>query len=193
MKRLLVALGLALAATAGVGGAPAASAQSAERLEFGPAIGAKIPAVSVVTSGGAPATFDSLKGQKGMVLAFVRSADWCPFCKAQLKDLNTIAADLKAEGYPLVALSYDSQEKLQSFSDQNKLGYTLVADKGSVVIDAFGLRNAEMAGKGRFDGIPHPMILIIGADGVVKAKLYEPSYQKRPPSPLVLQTVQALN
>jgi peroxiredoxin Q/BCP len=190
MHARLFALLLALAAPFGM--VATASAQSVEQVEYGPAIGAKAPAVSVVTADGAPATLDSLKGQKGLVLAFVRSADWCPFCKSQLKDLNTVAADLKAAGYPLVALSYDPPATLKTFGEKNSIAYTLVSDEGSKVINAYGLRNTAMDGKKRFEGVPHPMILVIGSDGLIQAKLYEQSYQKRPAAGLVLQTVQAL-
>lgn len=160
--------------------------------ELGPAVGAKAPAISGTTQTGAPSTFASLKGQKGLVVAFVRSADWCPFCKGQLKDLNTVAADLKATGYPLVSLSYDKVETLKTFSDANALTYTMISDPESKVIDAFKLRNMEMAGKGRFDGIPHPAIFVIGADGIVKAKFYEDNYRVRPPSKIVLEAVRKL-
>jgi hypothetical protein len=33
-------------------------------------------------------SFDSLKGPRGLVLIFSRSADWCPYCKTQLADVN---------------------------------------------------------------------------------------------------------
>ena len=66
-------------------------------------------------------------------------------------------------------------------------------DVGSKTIDAFGVRNQEMIGSGKFDGIPYPIILFIGADGVIRAKLYEDGFKKRPPAKLVLETAGSLN
>jgi peroxiredoxin len=191
MKSILTAAALALALPFGFAALPA-SAQTPAKADMGLPVGAAIPAVAGTTQEGAPVTFETLKGEKGMVLAFFRSADWCPYCKGQLKDLQMVADALKAEGYPLAALSYDPVDTLKSFSDKNGLSYTLLSDPESKVIDAFGVRNEEMRGKKRFDGIPNPAIFIISADGKVQAKLYEEGYKNRPPGTLVLQTVKGL-
>lgn len=190
LRSVAAGLALVLAPMGLVAGVPAAVADSPA--EFGIRVGQAAPPISGTTQSGAPATFDTLKGRKGLVLVFVRSADWCPFCKQQLEDIETISASLSAAGYPLVALSYDPVETLKTFSDKKKLTYALVSDAGSKVIDAYGVRNEDVRGNKRMDGIPHPAIFVIGADGVVKAKLYEQSYRKRPPSSVVLETVKAL-
>ena len=189
-RRAAMAMALLLAPAAAVALAPAAQAETAA--EFGVRVGQPAPPVSGQTQAGAPASFETLKGEKGLVLAFVRSADWCPFCKKQLKELDAIAAQLAAEGYPLTALSYDPVDKLKAFADRETLSYTLLSDPESKVIDAFGVRNEEVRSSKRMNGIPHPVIYVIGADGVVKAKLFEESYRDRPPSGLVLETVRAL-
>ena len=42
----------------------------------GPALGAPIPPFQAVDQNGRTRSFDDLKGPKGLVLLFVRSADW---------------------------------------------------------------------------------------------------------------------
>lgn len=42
----------------------------------GPAIGTHIPALSAPDQTGSLRTFESLRGRKGLVLVFFRSADW---------------------------------------------------------------------------------------------------------------------
>jgi hypothetical protein len=44
--------------------------------EPGPAIGSPAPAFTLPDQAGQPRTLDSLKGPRGTVLAFFRSADW---------------------------------------------------------------------------------------------------------------------
>ncbi|HUS05093.1 MAG TPA: hypothetical protein VMZ52_02270 [Bryobacteraceae bacterium] len=44
--------------------------------EVGPAIGSKIPAFSAADQNGTVQTLDSIKGPKGAMLVFYRSADW---------------------------------------------------------------------------------------------------------------------
>ena len=42
----------------------------------GPAVGATIPGFDAVDQNGNKQTFETLRGPKGLVLLFVRSADW---------------------------------------------------------------------------------------------------------------------
>jgi cytochrome oxidase Cu insertion factor (SCO1/SenC/PrrC family) len=42
----------------------------------GPAVGDRLPAFEAVDQDGRPCTFESLRGPKGLVLLFFRSADW---------------------------------------------------------------------------------------------------------------------
>ncbi len=47
-----------------------------ENMKTGPAVGARIPDFEAVDQNGKRQNFDSLKGENGLVLMFVRSADW---------------------------------------------------------------------------------------------------------------------
>ena len=47
-----------------------------KNVRTGPAIGARIPVFEVVDQNGRRQTFETLRGPKGLVLLFVRSADW---------------------------------------------------------------------------------------------------------------------
>ena len=51
-----------------------------------------------------------------MVLFFFRSADWCPYCQAQLIDVNGGIAEIEKRGYRVAGLSYDNPEILQAFT-----------------------------------------------------------------------------
>lgn len=190
MKKLLAAILLATAPVLAVS-APAI-AQLPAGMELGPRVGAKAPAFALVAGNGESRDLQGLAGTRGVTLVFVRSADWCPFCKLQLRNLNEVAGELDALGWPIVGASYDSTEILEAFAKANGLGYALMSDPGSKAIDAFGIRNETVSGSARFNGIPHPIILFIARDGTVKAKLYEEAYQKRPPGELVVSTAKGL-
>ncbi|MEZ5939698.1 MAG: peroxiredoxin family protein [Hyphomonadaceae bacterium] len=190
-RRAVIAATLAMTGVGAVSQAAPALAEAP--MEFGMKVGETVPAIEGTTQDGRPADFASLKGEHGMVLAFFRSADWCPFCKKQLEDLNTVAPQLAAAGYPLVALSYDPVETLKRFSEKKALTYTLLSDPDSKVIDAFGVRNEEVLGNKRFNGIPHPVIYVISDTGVIEARFFERNYRNRPPASSVLEAVSALN
>ena len=56
-------------------GAGLAAAQQAP-IRTGPDVGQKIPAFEATDQNGNVQTFETLRGPKGLVLLFVRSADW---------------------------------------------------------------------------------------------------------------------
>ena len=52
------------------------SAQGAKPFDPGPAVGDRLPAIEAVDQDGRLRTFESLRGPKGLVFVFFRSADW---------------------------------------------------------------------------------------------------------------------
>ncbi|WND01415.1 peroxiredoxin family protein [Temperatibacter marinus] len=148
----------------------------------GPEVGKEISAlISLKDQTGTEQSLKSLQGSKGTVLVFFRSADWCPYCQMQLIDLQLHAnKQIQDKGYSLAAVSYDSVKTLDMFTKKWSINFPLLSDTGSKVIDALKLKNPEYKGKSRFYGVPYPMVLVIDTNGIVKAKLFEKSYRKRP-------------
>jgi peroxiredoxin len=186
MRRLLTILSALIAFAA----APAVAAT----FDPGPPVGAHMPtSFAAVDKTGAPATFASLKGQKGLVLMFFRSAKWCPYCQKQLIDMKAAQAPLEQRGYRLAAISYDDPSVLTLFSAKQGVGYTLLSDKNSVMIDTFKLRDPQYKGNAMADGVPYPAIFIVDDKGVIRAKLAEESYKVRPPVEAVISAVDGLS
>lgn len=162
---------------------------------LGPAVGETIP--HDLGLGDAPG-FADLKGENGMVLFFVRSVDWCPYCKAQVIEASGAYDDFAALGLEPVYLSYDTAEKQAAFAAQRDIAGSFVSDPQSDIIKAFGLLNTNHQ-PGEFGyGIPFPAIFILNGDGVVQARLYEEdyltnakSYQQRPAIEIVLESAAA--
>lgn len=150
--------------------------------QIGPVIGAPAPAFTATTSVGVSVDFAAISGTNGAVLVFSRSLDWCPYCKKQAIELETIAAEMDTAGWPLTLVTYDPTDTLASFASDKALSYTLLSDADSSMIDAFGLRNTEMKAGSRFDGIPHPAIVFISKDGTVRAVQREEGYKNRTPT-----------
>lgn len=165
----------------------------AETVQIGPEVGAYAPEFSAITSAGAEADLATISGESGAVIVFNRSLDWCPYCKAQAIDLETVAGALAEAGWPLSVITYDSPEILADFGTENGLTYTLLSDTDSAMIDAFGLRNTEMRAGSRFDGVPHPAIIFVSDDGIVRGVQREEGYKDRPPSDGLPQLVALLN
>ncbi|WOR14773.1 redoxin domain-containing protein [Hyphomonas sp. FCG-A18] len=164
----------------------------AEDTQIGPTVGEAAPAFAAVAADGTAVDLAAISGSEGAILVFSRSLDWCPFCKTQATDLETAAADLTEAGWALNLITYDTPETLQAFGEAEGLSYTLLSDTDSAMIDAFGLRNAEVPAGSRFDGIPHPAIVYVSADGNVEAVLREEGYKDRPANEVVISTAQSL-
>ena len=88
--------------------------------ELGPPVGAKLADIGTPPDQtGKPRALSSLMGDKGLVLFFFRSADWCPYCQAQMIDLNTAVAALEQRGYKMAGISYDSPQILSTFIERH--------------------------------------------------------------------------
>ena len=155
--------------------------------------GTRAPAVAALTVSGDAVDLAGITGENGAVLVFSRSLDWCPYCKAQALELETVKADLEAAGWSLNLITYDSPETLAGFASEKSLTYTLLSDTESATIDAFGLRNTEVSAGSRFDGIPHPAIVYIRANGEVAGVQKEEGYKDRPPTEGIPQLVSLIN
>ena len=155
--------------------------------------GTEAPDFSAVTAAGDSVDFAAISGENGAVIVFSRSLDWCPYCKAQALELETVTAELAEAGWTMNIITYDSPEILAEFRDEHGLSYNVLSDTGSAMIDAYGLRNTEVKAGSRFDGIPHPAIVYIKADGEVAGVQKEDGYVDRPPTEGIPQLVSLIN
>lgn len=106
--------------------------------------------------------------------------------------LSETLESFEALGIGVAATTYDDRETLNEFSQQRSIGFTLLSDKGGKLASALGILNMDNDPGDFAYGVPHPGILFIGPDGVVKAKFAVEGYRKRPPIEEVLAGVSEL-
>lgn len=143
-------------------------------------VGEKAVVFSLTSAEGKEVSLQALLKAGKVVLVFVRSADWCPFCRKQLQELQTSLPEIEATGAKLIAVSYDSPATNATASAKLGLTFPLLSDPGSKVIDAYGIRNQDA--KGRAAGVPHPTVFILDQQGVIRVKLMRDGYKVRPES-----------
>jgi peroxiredoxin len=171
--------------------------------KLGPQVGTTVPDFSLTDQRGKRQTLQSVMGPKGAMIVFYRSADWCPYCKTQLLELQSQYDTLRKDGLGLVGISYDSQDILAAFSEQHGITFPLLSDVGSETIKRYGILNT-VAEEGlgpngkdpdviaqvklyvsanganeRQHGIPFPGTFIVDRGGRVKARFFEDSYTVR--------------
>src|SRR5215470_6103247 len=140
-------------------------AVSASAEDLGPPVATKAPDIGTrLDQTGKPRTFSDLMGRNGLVLMFFRSADWCPYCQAQLIDMNGGVTEIEKRGYRIAALSYDSPETLKTFTAKRQIAFTFLSDPKSEVIDLYKLRDPQYPPGSRAYGVPRPIIFVLDKD-----------------------------
>jgi peroxiredoxin len=145
--------------------------------EVGLRAGQKAPDFSAPDQFGKTHTLESLRGSKGTVLLFYRSADWCPYCKGQLIQLQAAKERFEKQGIKLAGISYDSVEILKYFSDRKKIDFPLLSDPDSKIIRMYQVLNAEAVGANA--GMARPGYFFIDTEGMIREKFFEAKYRER--------------
>ncbi len=97
-----------------------------------------------------------------------------------LRDLARAYKDVRFFG-----ISRDSVEDSDALArkiagdGRGQLGFPLLSDAGSRVIDRYGLRDPEYAGT-KTDGVPHPSVFVVDGDGRIRWEKIESDYRERP-------------
>lgn len=169
------------------------SAGVATAAEPGPAVGAKFPhELAAPDQSGKPQTLQSVMGEKGVAILFVRSADWCPFCKGQLVDANRHFARFQELGLNVVSVSVDKVPLIAAFAAEQKIEYVMLADPGGDINLSLGIRDEQYpVGTARF-GVPRPVLYVLDRSGTIRLRYIEPTYRTRPDLDAVLRDAAAL-
>ncbi len=81
---------------------------------------------------------------------------------------------IEALGAAVYGIAPEKTKNQKSFAERAGLSFPLLADDGSAVIRAYGVLNDEQG------TVPHPAIVVIDRDGVVRTLHVDPDYTKRP-------------
>ena len=154
--------------------------------------GSSIPVLAAPDQNGNIQTLETLTGEKGIILLFSRSFDWCPFCKAQLTDIVAVQQQIESTGFNMVAMTYDSVDALKLAEEDFSVGFIMLHDEAVKHIDAFGIRNTDPEPDSFAYGIPQPGIMLINPSGTILRKFAEEGYRERPDFTFVIDAASEL-
>ena len=143
-------------------------------------VGSIIPMLEAPDQNGAVQNLGSLSGEKGLVLVFSRSFDWCPFCKVQLDGLQNASADIKASGLNIATITYDPVETLKLVEEDMGITFTMLHDEAIKHVDAYNIRNMGYNLGDFAYGVPQPGIMLVSPQGEILAKFSEENFRVRP-------------
>ncbi len=143
-------------------------------------VGSTIPVLEAPDQNGETQTLETLTGDKGLLLVFNRSFDWCPYCKAQLVGLQGAVEQFRAAGFHVATITYDPVETLKLVEEDQGITFTMLHDENIKHVNAFNILNTDVE-PGHFAyGVPQPGIMLLSPNGEILAKMAEENYRVRP-------------
>lgn len=157
----------------------------------GPELGARFDdALNAPDQTGKNRSLNDLTGARGVLIAFVRSADWCPFCMRQLVDLQRRAAQFEKLGFQVVTVSVDTVPLVKKFADSQHITYTMLADPAGDINKRLGIRDENYPVGSKAFGVPHPGIFVLDRDQKIIGKYFVQGYRERPDLDLIIKDLQ---
>ena len=79
----------------------------------------------------------TLKELKGKVVLVNFWATWCPPCRKEMPDLNTLYRRFKDQGFVILAISDEEADKVKPFIAERNISYPVMLDPGRKVNELF--------------------------------------------------------
>jgi peroxiredoxin len=79
----------------------------------------------------------SLRKLKGKVVLVNFWATWCPPCRKEMPDLNTLYQRFKGQGFVILAISDEEADKVKPFIAERNISYPVMLDPGRKVNELF--------------------------------------------------------
>jgi peroxiredoxin Q/BCP len=100
-------------------------------------IGDKAPIISLNDSDGQLVDFNQLLGTK--IILYFYPKDDTPGCTAQACNLNDNLDFLQKQGFKIIGVSVDSNEKHTKFKKKYQLNFSLLADENHKIVNDYGV------------------------------------------------------
>ena len=94
----------------------------------------RTPTSRSLTCRGRPGICENLRGKVVLVNFW---ATWCPPCRKEMPDLDTLYNKFKDQGFVVLAISDEEAAKVSPFITERKISYPVLLDPGRKVNDAF--------------------------------------------------------
>jgi peroxiredoxin Q/BCP len=127
------------------------------------------PEFSLADADGNAVSLASLRGQR--VIVYFYPAAMTPGCTKEACDFRDNLAELAAAGLTVLGISPDKPERLAKFRDKESLNFTLLADPGRTVLQAYGAYGEKMMYGKKTTGVIRSTF-VIAPDGTIERAYY---------------------
>ncbi|NVJ65483.1 MAG: AhpC/TSA family protein [Gammaproteobacteria bacterium] len=157
-------------------------------------IGETVPDVTLFSTDGVPFKLREKAAKQPTIVLFYRGG-WCPFCNAQLSQIQAAEEQIRELGYQIIAISPDTPDELNKSITDKKLDYQLASDFSLETIRKFGLafyvpkeysdKIKSVGGQTHYlEGdsrsiLPVPAVFILDQAGSIQFEYVNPNYKVR--------------
>lgn len=158
-------------------------------------VGDKVEEFSAVDVYGQPYSLQVALRKGPVVLLFIRG-QWCPVCNRHLSGVQDSLPKIYEKGASVVVVSPEKSEFLMRTVEKTGAEFTILYDEGYTISDAFDvtflpdsltrimyntLLGAKLKESHSDDSerLPIPATFIIGQDGVIRWRHFDPDYKRR--------------
>lgn len=161
----------------------------------GLAVGQKAPMFVAVDQSGE--TFDLKEALKiGPVVIIFYRGQWCPICNSHLAEFNENLESIYEKGAQVVAISPETSEFLKRTAKKTHAAFSLLHDEDYKIAEGFDVSflpgllartmfntvlraNLKEAHSDDSQRLPIPATFVIGQNGKVAWRHFDPDYKKR--------------
>lgn len=137
------------------------------------------PDVNLPTMDGSSLQLSELRGQIVLINFW---ASWCPPCKAEMPDLQSIYTEYKDQGFTLLAInltSGDNQDSAKAYVLENQYNFPVLFDLNGSVNNLYNVRAVPTSYLVDEHGIIQAVIIGRESEAAIKARI-DALLQKRP-------------
>jgi peroxiredoxin len=172
-------------------------------------INSKAPDFKATDQNGNVLVLKELRKTGPVILVFYRGY-WSPYCTKYLKTLQDSLELIKEKGAHLLAVSPEVDSAMFKTLESIQPGYSVISDLGMKIMNAYEVKykvndkeisrlkisNIDLAKNNaqKPDDVylPVPAVYIIGKDGEIKYRFFDPDYKKRATVGEILQNLKGL-
>lgn len=168
-----------------------------------------IPSFTLTDALGDVRSSDQLLREGPLVISFYRGG-WCPYCNLELRALQKVLPEIKANQATLLAISPELPDHTLITQETNELGFPVLSDPGNQVAKKFKLvfepaKELLPLFKNTFDWdlakingtekveLPFPATYVVGRDGVIQFAFVQSDYTQRAEPEKVLEVLREMN
>jgi peroxiredoxin len=154
-------------------------------------VGATAPDFTATDANGRELRLSDLRNRP-VLLKFYRGF-WCPYCAAELAQLNRYAGEFEKLGVSLIAVSSDRVDELEAFARKQNWRIRLLADPTLAIHRLYNVQSRKFAPKrGPFRDLAIPTTILLDKDGCVLWLEQTTNFRVRPQADMVLVKAKAL-